>query len=441
MTGADPYVLGHGDLSYDVLHHDLALTYALPSNRLEGEAVLHCRAVEEITQVRLDLQLKATRVLVAGRPARRFRAARGSLTVDLDGPVPSGTEFTVAVRYAGNPRPISMRGMDPAGWEELEDGVIVASQPHGAPSWFPCNDRPSSKSTYALTFTTAADYHVEFSGEPVSVRRRGATRTWTFRQTEPVPPYLATVQVGRYTVVEQEAVVPLRVVGPADVRRNGFSASFGLQPQMMEFFVRAFGPYPFSTYTAVITDDDLEIPLESAALSTFGRNFATGDWDNVRLVAHEMAHQWFGNAVTAQRWSDIWLHEGFACYAEWLWSEESGGRSAAQWARHHHGVLAGRDQPEPLVAPTPALMFEDWVYKRGALTLHALRCEVGDDLFFALLRSWVAAHRGGNVTTEQFEAHCATVSGRDLGGLFTAWLRKRSLPVLPGTRPRGSSRH
>ncbi|MFK5647803.1 M1 family metallopeptidase [Ornithinimicrobium sp. LYQ121] len=435
MTGADPYVPGHGDLRYEVVHHDLTLTYALPSNRLEGEAVLLCRAAVQLSQVRLDLQLKPSKVTVSGRPVRRFRSGRGSLTVDLPGPVAAGTEFIVAVRYAGNPRPISMRGMDPAGWEELEDGVIVASQPHGAPSWFPCNDRPSSKSTYALTFTTAADYHVEFSGEPVSARRRGATRTWTFRQDEAIPAYLATVQIGRYRVVDQPAVVPLRVVGPADIRPNGFSASFGLQPQMMAFFVAAFGPYPFSTYTAVITDDDLEIPLESAALSTFGRNVATGDWDNVRLVAHEMAHQWFGNAVTAERWSDIWLHEGFACYAEWLWSEESGGRSAQEWAGHHHAVLAGQSQPQPLVDPTPALMFEDWVYKRGALTLHAVRAEVGDDVFLEVLRSWVARHRGGTVTTPLFEAHCAAVSGRDLGDLFTAWLRKRSLPPLPQAAP------
>src|SRR5690606_9805885 len=110
-----------------------------------------------------------------------------------------------------------------------------------------------------------------------------------------------------------------------------------------------FGPYPYPSYTAVITEDELEIPLESASLSTFGRNFVSGDWENVRLVAHELAHQWFGNAVTAEQWSDIWLHEGFACYAEWLWSEASGEQTAQEWARHHHRVLAhGPDQPAPL---------------------------------------------------------------------------------------------
>ena len=98
---------------------------------------------------------------------------------------------------------------------------------------------------------------------------------------------------------------------------------------MMKLFVKLFGPYPLSTgYTVVVTDDDLEIPLEAQGISIFGANHCDGTRSSERLIAHELAHQWFGNSVTVRRWRDIWLHEGFACYAEWLWSEESGGRSA-----------------------------------------------------------------------------------------------------------------
>lgn len=432
MNGADPYVPGHGDLSYDVLHYDLTLDYALPSNRLVGQAVLRCRAVAELSVVRLDLHaLKALKVAVSGRRAPKFRSVRGKLTLRLDRPVPAGEEFTVTVRYAGNPTPVRKPALDAAGWEELEDGVIVAAQPHGAPSWFPCNDRPSSKATYTLTIAASADYHVEFSGEPVGVRRKGAARIWTFRQEAPMASYLATVQIGRYQVTPLPAPVPMRVVAPAGIKRNGFAASFGRQPQMMAFFIDRFGPYPFSSYTCVITDDELEIPLESQSLSTFGRNFASGDWDCVRLVAHELAHQWFGNAVTLREWKGIWLHEGFACYAEWLWSEQSGGRTAAWWARHHHERLRGLPHDLVLSDPGPALMFDDRVYKRGALTLHALRTVVGDPTFFDILRSWVATHTGGSVTTEQFVAHSSVRAGADLSALFDAWLHRPELPPLP----------
>lgn len=431
MKGADPYISGHGDLSYAVTHYDLTLAYALPSNKLDGTAVLTCEAVDKLSQVALDLRLKPLAVEVPGHRVSRYKMSSGKVVISLAKKIPAGEEFTVVVRYSGNPAPIAKRGQDAAGWEELEDGVIVASQPHGAPSWFPCNDRVSDKATYALSLVTAADYHVEFSGEPLSVSRRGAKRTWQFAQTEPIPSYLATVQIGRYQVTVQDAVVPMRVVGPTNIKRNGFAASFGRQPEMMACFVEAFGPYPFSGYTAVITDDPLEIPLESASLSTFGRNFASSDWESVRLVAHETAHQWFGNAVTVRQWRDIWLHEGFACYAEWLWSEASGLRSVVDWAREHHGILAGNTQQAPLSDPTPALMFEDWIYKRGALTLHALRCEVGEDTFFTILRSWVATYRGTSVSTADFVAHASAQAGRDLGGFFAPWLDETDLPAFP----------
>ena len=144
-----------------------------------------------------------------------------------------------------------------------------------------------------------------------------------------------------------------------------------------------------------------------------------------------MAHQWFGNAVTLARWQDIWLHEGFACYCEWLWSEASGGDTADQWARHHHGRLTELDQELVLADPGPELMFDDRVYKRGALTLHALRLTVGDDAFFSMLRDWVAEHTGGSVTTEDFRAFAVGRTGADLDGLFDQWLNEPALPDLP----------
>ena len=200
---------------------------------------------------------------------------------------------------------------------------------------------------------------------------------------------------------------------------------------MLEVFQQLFGPYPFAGYTAVVTDDDLEIPLEAQGLSIFGANHVDGQSGSERLVAHELAHQWFGNSLTVDRWQDIWLHEGFACYAEWLWAERADGRPAATAAREAWERLAGLPQDLVLGDPGPDLMFDDRLYKRGALLLHALRVTVGDDCFFDLLRGWTAAHRHGSVSTEMFMAHVAERAGAPAAEALVAWLDEPALPALP----------
>ena len=428
--GTDPYIPGHGDPTYAVQHYDLDLNYRLDGNWLTGEATLTCIANEDLTSFTVDLELKASKVSVYGAPAAKFGQRGGRLRVRPVQPLHGGQQFSVRIKYAGRPTPKVLRHLGEAGWEELADGVIVAAQPHGAPTWFPCNDRADDKATYRIKIQAPADYTVATNGMSAQTARRGATRTWIASMPEPMAPYLATVQIGRYQAYEQNGPVPMRVLGPSDLPAPAFAASFGRQPEMMATFIEMFGPYPYESYTAVITDDELEIPLESQSLSTFGRNFCSDHWDHERLVAHELAHQWFGNAVTLAHWRDIWLHEGFACYSEWLWSQASGRRSAQSWAERHHARLQADEQDLLLADPGPAYMFDDRVYKRGALTLHALRCRVGDQVFFDLLRRWVAEHSGSSVTTELFEAHCAAVAGEPLTELFDAWLRRRALPDL-----------
>jgi aminopeptidase N len=203
------------------------------------------------------------------------------------------------------------------------------------------------------------------------------------------------------------------------------------QPQMLALFEDRFGPYPFGGYTVVVTDDDLEIPLEAQGLSVFGANHMDGRRGSERLVAHELAHQWFGNSLTVARWRDIWLHEGFACYAEWLWSQEAGGWSADRHARSAWTRLSVLPQNLVIGDPGPHAMFDDRLYKRGALTLHALRLTVGDTAFFDILRAWTARYRHGSVSTALFVATASEVAGVFVGPLLDAWLYDEALPALP----------
>jgi aminopeptidase N len=426
---ADPYLPAHGDLTFDVESYEIELDYQVSSNHLDARVQIVVLANQALEVISLDLQgLDVRKVSVNGQRPAKYSAGAGKLRIRLVDAVSAGERIVVAIRYGGAPRPLRSTWGE-VGWEELSDGVIVAGQPGGAPSWFPCNDRPGNKATYRLTVTTESAYTVLANGRLVA-RRRGASRTtWSFEQWQPMATYLATVQIGRYERRELAgSAVPQLLLVPAKLRRAA-TADLARQPEMLSVFEGLFGPYPFDAYTVVVTQDDLEMPLEAQGLAVFGANHLEGTQGLERLVAHELAHQWFGNSLTLGIWSDIWLHEGFACYAEWLWSERSGGRPADVLARRHHQRLAGAAQDLRLTDPGAESMFDDRLYKRGALALHALRLTLGDDTFFAMIGAWVAEHRFGTVTTELFEEHAARY-GRT-GALLERWLHGMPLPDLP----------
>jgi aminopeptidase N len=427
-TAGDSYVPHQGNGGYDVTGYELDLEYRVTTNLLDGRARITGVTTEPLTRLSFDLAgLRATKVAVDGHPAR-WQQRSGKLHVTPATALEDDAAFAVDVRYSGNPRPLASPWGE-VGWEELTDGVIVASQPSGAPTWFPCNDHPSQKAPFRIAVTASSGYHVIANGELVSGRVRGSQTTWVYEQTEPMAPYLATLQIGRYEELAlATGPVEVRAMVPPD-REPEVRAAFVHQAEMMERFVEHFGPYPFEAgYAVVVTDDPLEIPMEAQGLSIFGANHL--DAASERLIAHELAHQWFGNSLTVSSWRDIWLNEGFACYAEWLWSEWSGGPTAAHLAGEHHARLLGLPQDLLLVDPGADDMFDDRVYKRGALTLHALRRELGDDTFFDLLREWTSRFQHRTVSTAAFIALAEQEAGRSLDEVFEPWLERTALPSL-----------
>ena len=428
----DPYLPGAGNFGYRVSRYELELEYKVAINRLAGAATITAVTLAELKSFTLDLSdaLAVTKVSVNGKRPAQFRTAAGKLHITLSDRLPAGAAMTIAVRYGGTPHPIRSLWGD-VGFEELTEGALVAGQPNGAASWFPCDDHPSAKASFRVQIATESPYFALANGKLLARRARAGMTTWTYEQAEPTSTYLVTLQIGMYdrhrlskNGVEMFAVLPDRL-------REDFDHDFARQPQMMKLFTELFGPYPLATgYTVVVTDDDLEIPLEAQGISIFGANHCDGHRGAERLIAHELAHQWFGNSVTAQRWRHIWLHEGFACYAEWLWSEHSGGRSADQWARHYHHRLKTSPQNLVLADPGPRDMFDDRVYKRGALTLHVLRKHIGDTKFFALLRDWTTRHRQSTVVTDDFVDLAARYCDDSLRPLWAAWLYSPEVPRL-----------
>ncbi len=428
----DPYLPGVGNFGYRVSRYELALDYKVAINRLEGTVTITAVTLASLSSFSLDLSaaLRVSKVLVNGKAPKDFRAARDKLNITLAAPLPAGAAFTVTVRYSGSPRPLQTPWGE-VGFEELEEGALVAGQPNGASSWFPCDDHPSAKASYHIQISAESPYRVVSNGELVSRKARAGRTTWVYELPEPTSAYLVTLQIGMYESVRiPKSPVPMQAVLPARLKRS-FAVDFDKQPQMMQLFTTLFGPYPLSSgYTVVITDDSLEIPLEAQGVSIFGANHCDGSRDSERLIAHEMAHQWFGNSVTVRHWRDIWLHEGFACYAEWLWSEHAGGLSAGDLARRYHRKLTDAPADLLLADPGPADMFDDRVYKRGALTLHVLRCEIGDENFFALLQDWTTRYRHSSVVTDDFLGLAAKYHRSSLRWLWDAWLFSRPVPPL-----------
>lgn len=427
-TSTDSYLPEHGNGGYRVTHYDLELDYRPGPGRLSGKARITAVAVQSLNAFSLDLEsFQVGRVTVDGKAAR-YNHRAGKLRVRPARSLPAGVVFTVEVRYVGTPGPI--RGTwGEIGWEQLTDGALVASQPIGAPSWFPCNDTPANKASYRISVTTASPYAVVANGSLVSQRINASTTTWVYEQSAPLASYLATVQIGQYDFVELSGdPVPQRAVVPGRLAPL-VSHDFGRQSEMMSAFQALFGPYPFDEYVVVVADDELDVPVEAQGLSIFGTNHVDGRRGAEHLVAHELAHQWFGNSLTVADWKHIWLNEGFANYAEWLWSEASGGVPAAALAARSRSEMARLRQDLRVADPGVRRMFDDRVYQRGALTLHALRVELGDDAFFAVLREWTETYRHSTVTTEQFISLAQRHSTRPLDGLFRKWLHDTALPA------------
>lgn len=443
-SAGDDYLPTSGNGGYLVDHYDIDLDYRVETNRLSASTVISAHATEDLDRFSLDLAGLAVDKVTVGteRPRKVTHTARKLVITPLER-IAAGEAFTVTVHYRGAPHPIRSEWGE-VGWEELADGVLVASQPNGASSWFPCNDHPSNKATFHIAVTCESVYQVISNGVEVSRTSRAGRARWEFDVADPMATYLATVQIGRYRARQVNAEVPTTISYP-----NALSAQvaedFGRLGEMIALFSERFGPYPFGSYGVIVTADELEIPLEAHGLAIFGRNHVDGDHGSDRLIAHELAHQWFGNSLTVTRWKDIWLHEGFACYAEWLWSEQSGAATANDCARTSWDLVNAQSKNIIVGDPGTTLLFDDRVYKRGALALHVVRRAIGDEAFFAALRELGSRLRFGHVTPpDVVDAFSGFGGSAAIEGIITRWVYSKALPRLTrfsrGVGPRRSWR-
>ncbi|MGQ0719189.1 MAG: M1 family metallopeptidase [Pseudonocardiales bacterium] len=436
----DPYFPGAGNGGYDVLGYDIEIRYDPPTDRLEGHTTITARATQDLSRFNLDLKLPATAVAVDDRPAA-IRQEGGELQVTPAAPVRAGQQMTVLVDYVGVPSSIpGAPGEDPP-WIRTADGAVAAGEPDSAAWWYPSNDHPSDKATVAVTATVPAGVEAISNGALLGGPEPAGPgwERWRWQASAPMATYLAFVAIGQYEIVRRDTPYGPYLAAYAEGLdpqiATAARASVERTPEITGFLAEIFGPYPFENLGGVVpAAPTMGFALETQTRPVYGPVFFVIGSD-IEVVVHELAHQWFGNSVSVRQWRDIWLNEGFAKYAEWLYSERTGGPSAQQIAAQTYQLRPADSDywRTPPGDPGAADVLDGAVYTRGAMALQALRVTVGDEDFFTALRSWATERHDGNGSVADFLALIERVSGEQVDDVAQTWLFTPTRPASPPT--------
>ncbi|WP_329300385.1 M1 family metallopeptidase [Streptomyces sp. NBC_00659] len=431
----DPYFPKMGNGGYDVTHYGLTLSYDPRDKRLTGTAEITARALEDLSAFRLDLLgLDVSDVTVEGRGARWNRAGQ-ELTVRPHDDLDKGETFSTTVRYSGIPRTITDADSSKEGWLRTADGALALGEPTGSMAWFPGDHHPSDKASYDVRITVPKGLQAVSNGELTSESTTDGRTTYAWHTAEPMASYVATLAIGSYDVTRSTAKNGLPVYTAVDpTQKQASEKVLGEIPEIMDWAEYNFGPYPFSSTGAIVDRaDDAGYALETQTRPVF-----PGAPDT-RTLVHELAHQWFGDSVTPKSWRDMWLNEGFATYAEWLWQEDHDGDSAEEIfnALYKGDYYEPVDSSEiwafpPADPPGAAQISDPPVYYRGAMVLHKIRQLVGDDTFYDIVQGWAATRRHANADTAAFTAYVEKAApDKDFGGIWKNWLYGEGKPTHP----------
>ncbi|GFM99791.1 hypothetical protein Sfulv_46020 [Streptomyces fulvorobeus] len=316
-----PYL---GNPGYDVLSYDISFTYdGRNTEPLDAVTTIEARTTEPLERVNLDFARGKVSAVEVNGLTSDFATTREDLVVQAPTAIPAGVPLRITVRHTSDPNGSRAEG----GWLRTSDGLAMANQADAAHRVFPGNDHPADKAYFTFRITAPEKLTAVANGLPVSTQRRGATTTWTYRTEHPMATELAQVSIGTSAIVHRTGPhgLPLRDVVPAADRAR-LEPWLKKTPDQMAWMERQVGRYPFETYGLLVADTSTGFELETQTLSLFERPLFTEpgypEWYVDSVMVHELAHQWFGNSVSPQSWSDLWLNEGHASWYEARYAEE-----------------------------------------------------------------------------------------------------------------------
>lgn len=445
LVGAgDPIFPALGNGGYDIENYNLDLTWAPATKTLAGTATLTATSLRELTVFNLDLTgMVVSKVEVDGAAAR-FVRQQSELVIAPAKPISAKSKFTVAVTYAGQPKAVPYSGgrsSDSLGWFTTARTSYTTQEPYGAHGWYPCSDHPSDKASYTITVTAPAALTVIANGKRTERKPAGASTRWSYTEATPMASYAVTLAIGTYAVTTESLTTGLSTGLPLTYAYFPADAAKALpllrkSAAQIRYFESRFGRYPFGSYGVLATDVADDQSMETQTMVTLGRGLATDTSQlypkgfGESILAHELAHQWFGTAVTLSRWTDMWLNEGWAQYAQAMYEADVLGQPlSAKIARYRESDRRARAEHGPPGHPKANTIPEGQVYFGPAVMMHGLRGLMGDKAFFAMAKAWVADNVGQSRSRADFTAHVAKFAGRDLSAYMAGWLDSPTQPA------------